>query len=166
MKGNERLIFLEVEAFSLILTSYLLIIRLQMKSISSIFASTLLFALVDSSNAFAYNLTPYRIQTLLSAETALKYRQGSDTIFSPSLIYVQSTSHQPTRTEDNIELQIEVALNNARDMDRRYGLCTQASREAWEIVDELYRKSAASQEIEDCVKSCLGTKKSVWNLNG
>lgn len=136
-----------------------------MKSISSIFVSTLLFALVDSSNAFTYNLTPYRIQTLLSAETALKYRRGSDTTFSPS-IYVQSTTHQPTRREDNIELQIEVALNNARDMDRRYGLCTQASREAWEIVDELYRKSAASQEIEDCVKSCLGTKESVWSLNG
>ena len=140
----------------------------QMKSINNIFTSTLVFALVNSSNAFTYNNpTPCRIQTLLSAETALKYRQGSDTTFAPStLIYVPSAVLQSTRTEDDIDRQIEEALSNARDMDRRYGLCTQASREAWEIVDELYRKSAASQEVEDCVKSCLGTEKSVWRLYG
>ena len=86
--------------------------------------------------------------------------------YAPStLLYGSSTAIQDQSiTEDDIERQIEAALTNARDMDRKFGLCTQPSIRAWQIVDELYMKSAASQKIEDCVKSALGTEKSIWSL--
>ena len=68
------------------------------------------------------------------------------------------------RSEDDIERQMEAALTTAREMDRRYGLCTQPSIRAWKIVDELYMMSAASRQVEDSVKSVLGAEKSIWSL--
>ena len=140
-----------------------------MISLNNILASTLLLVFINGSCAFSCKQrNTYRIQTSLNAESssALHYRQGSDVTYAPStLLYGSSTAIQDQSiTEDDIERQIEAALTNARDMDRKFGLCTQPSIRAWQIVDELYMKSAASQKIEDCVKSALGTEKSIWSL--
>ncbi|KAL3765227.1 hypothetical protein ACHAWO_009304 [Cyclotella atomus] len=142
-----------------------------MISINNIVASTLLFAMLNGSNAFSYSPKKhvYRIQTALNAESssALHYRQGNDATYAPStLLYASDTAVEEPKIqqEEDIELQIEAALNNARDMDRRFGLCTQPSIRAWQVVDELYMKSAASQKIEDCVKSVLGTERGIWSL--
>lgn len=142
-----------------------------MISINDILASTLIFAIMSGSNAFTYNSqgNVYRIQTSLHADSssALHYRHGSDATYAPStLLYASATTNQDRSKDIDIEHQIEAALNNARDMDRKFGLCTQPSIRAWQIVDELYMKSAASQKIEDCVKSALGTEKNIWNLYG
>lgn len=144
-----------------------------MISINNIVASTLLLTVLTASNAFSFSQNrnnAYRIQTSLNAESsssALHYRQGNDATYAPStLLYASNaaTEEPAIQQEDDIELQIEAALKNARDMDRRYGLCTQPSIRAWQVVDELYLKSAASQKIEDCVKSALGTERSIWSL--
>ena len=142
-----------------------------MTTINSAFVITIILALSGRSNSFSYNQKSngYRVQTSLNAESssALHYRQGSDFNYAPStLLHASSTSiEEPSIKSDyDLEQQIEAALNNARDMDRKFGLCTQPSIRAWELVDELYLKSAASQKIEDCVKSVLGSERSIWSL--
>lgn len=42
--------------------------------------------------------------------------------------------------------RLRVALEAARDADRRYGLCTPASDEAWQIVDDIFSSSQARHE--------------------
>ena len=39
----------------------------------------------------------------------------------------------------DVERELKGALDFARDMDKRYGLCTEPSQEAWSHVDEVYR---------------------------
>ena len=142
-----------------------------MISINSVFVSTIILASTGSSYAFSCNAKSngYRIETSLNAESssALHYRQGSDANYATStLLHASSAAIEELSIESDYDLeqQIEMALNNARDMDRKYGLCTQPSIRAWELVDELYLKSAASQQVEDCVKSVLGTERSIWSF--
>jgi hypothetical protein len=143
-------------------------LRTQMVSIRNFLTTTLALTLFNGSNAFSYNpqRNVHRIQTSLNAESssALHYRQGNDNSFTTSTLLYASSGTVDAPSEEDIDRRIEAALNNARDMDRRYGLCTQPSIRAWQIVDELYMMSAASQEVENCVKSVLGTEKSVWSL--
>ena len=40
----------------------------------------------------------------------------------------------------SIESELKSALEKARDIDKRYGLCTGPSEEAWSVVDDLYAK--------------------------
>jgi len=65
--------------------------------------------------------------------------------------------------ELDIGLRLQVALQEARDADHRYGLCTPASTRAWRIVDDLYLSSWTSREVEDTVKNVLGDEKSIWS---
>ena len=41
------------------------------------------------------------------------------------------------------ESELESALEYARDMDKKYGLCTEPSRRAWKVVDEMYERMHA-----------------------
>jgi predicted Zn-dependent protease len=138
--------------------------------INSFIASTLLLALFNGSTGFSHyaQSSDSRIRTSLNAQSssALYYRQSSDANYAPSTLLHASSSTiiEPISSDRDIESLIEAALNNARDMDRQFGLCTTQSIRAWKIVDELYMMSSASQEVEDCVKNALGSEKSVWSL--
>lgn len=61
------------------------------------------------------------------------------------------------------EIRLQIALHAAQDADRRYGLCTIESTSAWQIVDDIYSSSSASQQVEDNVKRVFG-EKSIWSL--
>ena len=77
-----------------------------------------------------------------------------------------SRSSNDNNVSDDLEMEcrLEAALNYARDMDRRYGLCTPASIRAWQVVDDLYLLSSASQTVEHNVKKVFGHEKSIWSL--
>lgn len=45
----------------------------------------------------------------------------------------------------SIESELKSALEKARDIDKRYGLCTEPSQQAWSVVDSLYAKMQAFQ---------------------
>lgn len=83
---------------------------------------------------------------LKAISTALHFQTGSD--------------HQENELDTSIRLQI--ALEAARDADRRYGLCTPASSAAWQLVDDIFSSSQASREVEKNVKRVLG-EKSIWS---
>jgi hypothetical protein len=62
--------------------------------------------------------------------------------------------------KDSIESEFKSALDKARDIDKRYGLCTEPSQQAWSVVDSLYAKmqmfqgddtnaAAASYKMQD-----------------
>ena len=40
------------------------------------------------------------------------------------------------------------ALEYAKLMDKKYGLCTQPSLEAWNVVDEVFKKIQCQQDTE------------------
>ncbi|KAL3788078.1 hypothetical protein HJC23_008140 [Cyclotella cryptica] len=144
--------------------------------LKSIAVSTLFVAPFDGSHAFSSKArSEHRIATALSAassSSALRYRQGSDNEFVPSSLLYASADNacnddiasMDFHSDDDIERQMEAALTTAREMDRRYGLCTEPSTRAWKKVDELYMMSAASRQVEDSVKSVLGAEKSIWSL--
>ena len=48
----------------------------------------------------------------------------------------------------DIERELKGALEFARDMDKKYGLCTEPSKHAWALVDELYQTIEALQVQE------------------
>jgi hypothetical protein len=43
-------------------------------------------------------------------------------------------------TLKSIESELKNALEVARDVDKKYGLCTMPSQQAWSVVDTLYAK--------------------------
>jgi hypothetical protein len=43
-------------------------------------------------------------------------------------------------TRDLVETELERALEYARDVDKKYGLCTEPSQSAWKVVDEVYER--------------------------
>ena len=45
----------------------------------------------------------------------------------------------------SIESELKSALEKARDIDKRYGLCTEPSQQAWSVVDSLYAKMQTFQ---------------------
>lgn len=139
--------------------------------------------LVTSSQAFVVKSSNVHTAsrsstTALNAEssTSLQYRQGSDwdsPLSTSTSLHATGTNGQSMSSrvhvlsvndEHDIESRIEAALVNARDMDRRYGLCTPNSIKAWQVVDDLYAASAASQLVEEKVKSVLGEESSIWSL--
>lgn len=56
-------------------------------------------------------------------------------------------------TQESTENELRGALEFARDMDKKHGLCTEPSQKAWDAVDEIYRKIEAFREIGDQVVS-------------
>ncbi|KAL3784864.1 hypothetical protein HJC23_012467 [Cyclotella cryptica] len=51
-----------------------------------------------------------------------------------------STMHFDFPTLKSIESELKSALEVARDVDKKYGLCTSPSQQAWSVVDTLYAK--------------------------
>eukprot|EP00956_Cyclotella_meneghiniana_P013197 scaffold18875_cov22-Cyclotella_meneghiniana.AAC.4 len=49
----------------------------------------------------------------------------------------------------SIEYELKCAIERARDTDKRYGLCTEPSQQAWSLVDSLYEKMQLLQD-ETC----------------
>ena len=45
-----------------------------------------------------------------------------------------------------IEREMQKALEFAREMDKKHGLCTEPSQQAWNVVDEIYRKMQPFQK--------------------
>ena len=131
--------------------------------------TTILFVLANLSQAWTNTAfiphTPSvrRGRTILLAKTssstpsasALYYQNGND--------YEQESLSYTVNDELDTEVRLQIALQAARDADRRYGLCTPASLRAWQIVDDIYSSSSASRKVEDSVKKCLGSEKSVWS---
>ena len=56
-----------------------------------------------------------------------------------------------------------MALQQARDADNRHGLCTQESKRAWQIVDDIYLASSASRKVEANIKRVLRKEESIWS---
>jgi len=113
---------------------------------------------------------------LNAASSALYYRRDDDvtSLYAVSSDATYATSNNAQSATDaqsggygdsDMENQLESALAYARDMDRKYGLCTPASTRAWQVVDELYLASSAARKVEDTVKKVLGAEKSVWSLH-
>lgn len=87
------------------------------------------------------------------------------TLTSSSALSFQSGNHETATfgvTDEDTEIRLQVALQAARDADRRYGLCTPESVDAWRLVDDIYSASSASRQVEDNVKRVLGREESVW----
>lgn len=60
---------------------------------------------------------------------------------------------------------LQSALEHARKIDQRYGLCTPESTYAWSIVDELYLSMPEySSPVEDSVRKAFPKQKSVWDV--
>ena len=86
--------------------------------------------------------------------TALNYQSGD-------YQQEQYTSNTIINDELDTELRLQVALQAARDADRRHGLCTEPSIKAWQVVDDIYSSSIASKQVEDNLHQVLG-EKSIW----
>lgn len=86
------------------------------------------------------------------SSTALNYRSSS---------YAYS-SVSPTNDVDT-NMRLQMALQQARDADNRHGLCTQESKRAWQIVDDIYLASSASRKVEANIKRVLRKEESIWS---
>lgn len=72
------------------------------------------------------------------------------------LMYISSLSPLPSTQEhgssnsffstQDLERELNRALDFARDMDKKYGLCTRPSQEAWDYVDDIYQKIQAYKD--------------------
>lgn len=79
-----------------------------------------------------------------------------------SVLYFQSGNEENAVTDQlDTEIRLQMALQAARDADRRYGLCTPESLNAWKVVDDIYSSSSASRQVEDNVMKHL--EKSIWS---
>lgn len=140
---------------------------------------------LDTSRAWTATL-PSRTVSSCSSNTALnaapssalRYRvnddhQGMMTLLPNNALFSTANSgvgaavsvENVFGSELDMEVQLEAALNHARDMDRVHGLCSPASTRAWQVVDGLYLASSASQQVEESVKQVFGGEKSVWSLH-
>ena len=98
-----------------------------------------------------HSIPSYR-RTSSSSSTALNYRSSSYTYSSVS----------PTNDVDT-NIRLQMALQQARDADNRHGLCTQESKRAWQIVDDIYSASSASRKVEANIKRVLRKEESIWS---
>ncbi|KAL7464170.1 hypothetical protein ACHAXS_004504 [Conticribra weissflogii] len=106
--------------------------------------------------------------------SALHYRMNDDrhgvlADFPSSALFSTVKRAASSRDDDvsndsDMDAQLEAALDYAREMDRKHGLCSAASTRAWQVVDDLYLASSASVEVEANVKQVFGIEKSIWSL--
>ncbi|KAL9191129.1 hypothetical protein ACHAXT_000835 [Thalassiosira profunda] len=66
---------------------------------------------------------PHHVQSRVRLHVSASLPQDQESLFSVR----------------DVERELKGALDFARDMDKRYGLCTKPSQEAWSHVDEVYR---------------------------
>ena len=65
---------------------------------------------------------------------------------------VSSTLYQAgVSSAQGIESEMNKAMEAARDIDKKYGICTEPSNAAWAAVDEIFAKMQAIQNIGDRV---------------
>jgi hypothetical protein len=79
--------------------------------------------------------------TIARSQTTLKSSINADQISSSMQFDFPSFK--------SIEAELKSALEKARDIDKRYGLCTEPSQQAWNLVDSLYAKMQNSQESSE-----------------
>lgn len=48
----------------------------------------------------------------------------------------------------SIEFELKSALEKARDIDKKYGLCTEPSQQAWSVVDSIYEVYTKMQTFQ------------------
>ena len=91
----------------------------------------------------------------LSTPKPLVHRAQNAVRKSNMRLYISSSSPLPSTQEhggntffstQDIERELNRALDFARDMDKKYGLCTSPSQEAWAYVDEIYQKIQAYKD--------------------
>ncbi|KAL9180361.1 hypothetical protein ACHAXT_008331 [Thalassiosira profunda] len=127
-----------------------------------IFIVSALLALL-ASTSHAWTSAPPCPKPSRSYTTSLHATQTSSSALS-----FQSGNHETAtfgvtdELDTDTEIRLQVALQAARDADRRYGLCTPESVDAWRVVDDIYSASSASRQVEDNVKKVLGREESVW----
>lgn len=124
-----------------------------------LFITTLLVLLVDLSEAWANTAAANR-NRFSSRRTwaALKATTSPSSPSASALYYVSANQQQESSSindELDTQLRLRVALEAARDAERRYGLCTPESIRAWAIVDDIYLSSSASKQVERNVKKVL-----------
>jgi hypothetical protein len=62
-------------------------------------------------------------------------------------------------TFQSIQAELKNALDNAREVDKKHGLCTEPSKQAWSVVDSLYAKMQMFQGPDNnTVPSSSSTK--------
>lgn len=113
-----------------------------------------------SSASFQRRTSPHRVSNTVCkaassySHSALHYQNGN---------YQQEISPNSINNGADTERRLQAAIQAARDVDRRYGLCTPTSTHAWKIVDDIYSLSPVSRQVEDNVKKVLGREKSGWS---
>ena len=126
-----------------------------------LFITTLLVLLVDLSEAWANTNTAAANRNRYSSRrtwAALKATTSPSSPSASALYYVSANQQQESSSindELDTQLRLRVALEAARDAERRYGLCTPESIRAWAIVDDIYLSSSASKQVERNVKKVL-----------
>ena len=48
---------------------------------------------------------------------------------------------------EDLQAQLQLAIDRAREVDKRHGLCTPESVKEWEVVDQLYESTLASTTV-------------------
>ena len=125
-----------------------------------LFITTLLVLLVDLSEAWANTAAANRniYSSRRTRRAALKATTSPSSPPASALYYVSANQQQESSSindELDTQLRLRVALEAARDAERRYGLCTPESIRAWAIVDDIYLSSSASKQVERNVKKVL-----------
>ena len=65
---------------------------------------------------------------------------GSSPLSSSQAAATARQGGSSSSTPDLVEYELERALEYARDVDKKYGLCTEQSQSAWKVVDEAYER--------------------------
>ncbi|KAL7548363.1 hypothetical protein ACHAWF_011651 [Thalassiosira exigua] len=95
-------------------------------------------------------------KTKSASSTSLHYRSGYDEGIN---------SNPMTNNSIETKVSLQAALQEARDADREYGICTPESVRAWKVVDDIYSSSNASRQVQDNVKKVFGEENSVWGYS-
>ena len=121
--------------------------------------ATTIFLLADLSEAWvntAGNRNRFSSRDGRAALKATIAPSSTSALYYISRNDQQESSSSGIHDELDTQLRLRVALEAARDADRRYGLCTPESVRAWQLVDDIYLTSSASRQIEHNLKKVLG----------
>ncbi|KAL7465740.1 hypothetical protein ACHAXS_006060 [Conticribra weissflogii] len=95
--------------------------------------------------------------------------RNSETQGKPtSLLASASPSNTTTSIPhySSIEDELQSALDHARAMDKKHGLCTEPSQRAWEAVDDIYHKMQSMQMVESHDKKKTSIKVRIQASSG
>lgn len=89
-----------------------------------------------------------RLHLLLEQANDIMKQINDEVISTKSMIGSTSSQRYPLLEQDSTLMYSE-ALEHARSMDSRYGVCSQESEDAWEQVDEMYMKHLLSSQCRE-----------------